>query len=161
MPSSNSIQELEITDIKTSWWIPIPENVRGDDKSLSPWTSFKLSISPSWTSFKLSIQQQDNINISSKPIIFTSWPSPEAMLGHCSSLNIIQKRMGYVPRCSEVKNASAATYDCWLWRNAQLKKYGESRTFCKSKSPRFGNGGKVKRGYVLWKPSSNCQQIKV
>jgi len=46
-----------------------------------------------------------------------------------------------------------------MWRIAQLKKYGESRTFCKSKSPLFGNGGKANPGYVVWKPSSNCQQI--
>ncbi|KAK7282068.1 hypothetical protein RIF29_10586 [Crotalaria pallida] len=42
-----------------------------------------------------------------------------------------------------------------------LKKYGELRTFCKSKSPLFGSGGKSNPGYEVWKPSSNCKQIIV
>lgn len=38
----------------------------------------------------------------------------------------------------------------------QLKKYGDSRTFSKLKSPRFGNGGKLNPGKDVSKLSSNC-----
>lgn len=37
----------------------------------------------------------------------------------------------------------------------QLKKYGDSRTSCKSKSPLSGSGGNVNSGYDIWKLSSN------
>ena len=40
----------------------------------------------------------------------------------------------------------------------QLKKYGESSTSSKLKSPRSGSGGKVDFGYDAWKLSSNCKQ---
>ena len=40
----------------------------------------------------------------------------------------------------------------------QLKKYGDSRTFCKSKSPLSGRGGNISSGYDVWKLSSNWRQ---
>jgi hypothetical protein len=39
-----------------------------------------------------------------------------------------------------------------------LKKYGDSRTFRKSKSPLSGRGGNISVGYDVWKLSSNCGQ---
>lgn len=42
----------------------------------------------------------------------------------------------------------------------QLKKYGDSKTSLKSKSPRSGKGGKDSDGKELWKLSSNCSQNK-
>lgn len=38
----------------------------------------------------------------------------------------------------------------------QLKKYGDSRTFRKSKSPLSGRGGNTNDGCDVWKLSSNC-----
>lgn len=39
----------------------------------------------------------------------------------------------------------------------QLKKYGDRRTSVRSKSPRSGNGGKVRPGKDFWKLSNNYQ----
>ncbi|KAI5320685.1 hypothetical protein L3X38_040393 [Prunus dulcis] len=42
--------------------------------------------------------------------------------------------------------------------SSQSKSYGDSRTYCKSKSPLSGSGGKVNAGYDAWKLSSNGEE---
>jgi hypothetical protein len=46
------------------------------------------------------------------------------------------------------------------WMKIQLKKYGDLRTFCKSKLPLSGRGGNCNVGYDVWKSSSNWGRSK-
>lgn len=41
----------------------------------------------------------------------------------------------------------------------QLKKYGDSKTWLRSKSPLSGSGGNVNVGKDVSKPSSNCKMF--